>query len=461
METFQITLSFDIPDLDKYGGGIRATPCPEEYLASLKVSDGSISLEIPYETSTYLGHKFFLWMRVSQKKNLGQYLLVSGVEAIPRIAGFDFSQSKMLRANNSGWVGTKSILSFELDWLRTTWEPQEEYSNESEVYLNRAGFRLTSEFYSVMFYDHFDDEFDIKRFSDKWYSTRMCSFQPKHHYVFGDNKESTEINITKEPFIEIKDYHCEEAELIADVKMICSLATFFYHEPIEYIFLRLRFPEYTVTIKQLPSEYLKTKKGGFLYVDYPKRVEHFLGEANLAFFYADPDVAHHIIEKFVLSAELRGTSKFLLLYNLLEIIRAKGSPQKSRATRHPLRISKKEFQTKWKKAESIILEAFEPDSREELQNKLTNFRGHLAKRSINNPLQELFTHYGLSTESFPISLKDLTRLRSDIIHGNLSMASDTEYVDKANHLLYRIVAILILRLLGISETKLTIDPRFK
>jgi hypothetical protein len=140
------------------------------------------------------------------------------------------------------------------------------------------------------------------------------------------------------------------------------------------------------------------------------------------------------------------SSAFLIRYNIIEIC----DKQKQATEKFTLTLNKKQRKAKQDEALVKILETIKTDEHEEFKKRWQNVQTLLQNKTMKNQLVSFLESQNLDPETFPVSIKDLKKLRDYITHGSIERV-DQELLRRSNILLYRITGILILNLMGVKE----------
>ena len=147
---------------------------------------------------------------------------------------------------------------------------------------------------------------------------------------------------------------------------------------------------------------------------------------------------------------LDSESKFLLLYNILEISK---NQTKSIRDKFKFEVSKKECKSTFQKISKELTLMINSEEREDFTNKLNSvWNSILVYKPILNPIKELLELNNIDTEKFPLSIEQIKKIRDNLTHGSSNQNLDELLL--ANKLLFIIDGILILNLMDISEWSL-------
>lgn len=155
------------------------------------------------------------------------------------------------------------------------------------------------------------------------------------------------------------------------------------------------------------------------------------------------------IKLFNQSHLVDNSSAFLIRYNIIEIC----DKQKRKNIKFKLALDKNQTKEKQDEALKILLETININEHEDFKKRWQSVLANLQYKPMEKQLVSFLESQVKNTNTFPVSIKDLIKLRNNITHGSIDKV-DVELLRKANILLYRISGILILNLMGIKDWKL-------
>jgi hypothetical protein len=117
---------------------------------------------------------------------------------------------------------------------------------------------------------------------------------------------------------------------------------------------------------------------------------------------------------------------------------------------------KKKILAKYEEALKIISKTIDKEDYDDFKSKWNNVKRNMTYKPMVSPLKEFLQTQNLNSDEFPITLKKIVQMRSDLTHGSINSVK-TEKLEKTNLLLYRISLILILNLLGIDKWELNTE----
>lgn len=444
-------ISFPNLDLDLYFPG--HTKVNAVHHAHLSCTENEIEIKIFFDPKTSFGYKLSHWASTIKWQNFGSFVKIQG-DKKDRLHKIDLTQSALIKigTGSNQYEGNQQFVRILVDSVKFYWEPQEENLNTAEFYFNDAGFHVVNDYYAVLFGD--GEQFEITRMNglSDFYAIGKSQYRPEFNFWFRDSRNSREAKIVKEPKIQFKySSDISEIEAFKYAEIICLLSSFFFRTMFYFILSRIHLKEHTITYKKIQSEKDQTEHFGNLWafgckLNYDLFMKSPWQESALCHF----NKLKRVISMFIQAISVDSSSKFLLLYNIIEVCM---SGTKISAEKFEQILEASEVEAKYSASLGLLLQTIKPEDHQDFTNKWNYLRGKLLFKPMKSPLSEFLEGQGLNPAVFPISLDDLKSIRDKITHGSVNKIKDKQLED-ANILLYRISGILILNLLGLKDWKL-------
>ncbi|HCN84955.1 MAG TPA: hypothetical protein DIT07_15260 [Sphingobacteriaceae bacterium] len=424
--------------------------------AHLYSRENEIELRILFESNTYFGRKLSLWASQINLKMFGSFIQTSNENQNDRLEKIDFTNASLLGVTNSTsqYEGDFEYVIIKIDCIKFYWIPSKENINTAEFYLNEYGFKVVKNFYAPLF--GIDGGFNISRMNgmDVFYTLENTEFRPEFNFCYSDNKSNSEAKITKEPKIQFryKD-NITETEAIKYADLIRTIASFYFHTPIDYTLSRIHLEKNTITIKKIQKKSALESSGNFLgfknYWNFHKLMNSNWQKSALD----NNDMLIIVVSRFLHAKNVYDTSKFLIYYSIIEYLKAMHDEINSEFS---FIGTKKTRNTKCNEAVNLLLEIVPKEEQEEFKIRLDSLKDGLKFRPMKRPLEELLLKNKINLNECSIDLKKLVEIRNSLVHGSPKIINYDE-LEKANKLLYRITGILILQLIGVNEWELDLN----
>jgi len=453
-------LDIEFPDVDFNSYYTRGkTEIEKIHHAHLYANDEKIELRIFYDDQTYFGEKLITWANNIDPKKFGSFIKaeVTNNDTNKRLQKVDLSEATFFSStiSTSYYESENKYVIVRIDTVKFYWNPVEDKNNTGEFYLDDKGFRVVEPFYSVLLpkkWDKNDGNFNIRRMkgSKKFYKLNKCTFRPEFIFVAKDDRENRTATITKEPKIQFKYQNgITEKEAIFYGDVVLMLASFYYHIKIDYILRRIHLPENTITIKNIEQKNFYNIIGNLRDFEIDWDFNKFLQESCQTETIKNFTLLSKAIKLFNQSHLVDNSSAFLIRYNIIEIC----DKQKRKNIKFKLALDKNQTKEKQDEALKILLETININEHEDFKKRWQSVLANLQYKPMEKQLVSFLESQVKNTNTFPVSIKDLIKLRNNITHGSIDKV-DVELLRKANILLYRISGILILNLMGIKDWKL-------
>jgi hypothetical protein len=460
MEIFYcLDIAFPNVDFDVYDPS--AENLPPSHHAHLYLKKNAIHLKIFYKAETHFDKKFSKW-RLNWDK-FGSYTLISNDFNNNGPQRIDLASSGMVQATFGGEIENGlSYFTVSLNSAKLYWGPESDHINTADFFLNNIGFRMVSNFYAPLFPWAKDNEFKFHRMkgSEDFFKWGKVTFRPEFEFVAKDHKNREPAKIYKKPKLHFSfPDGVDENEILRVAELVQSIGSFYYHSDIEHQFSKIYFKDVTIAHHQIQTDGPMAQVGGLssfgldrLNISFSSFLKRDLQESA---------VKNHkklalAIRLFNQSQIIGGSSRFLIRFNIIEIFM--GKPQETPET-FDITVDEQTFNNKCTLAVEPLLDAIQEDQREDFRKKWEISLHKLRNKPIGSPIEKYLRNEGLPVDDFPITVKELYKLRSSLTHGSVQNANGDK-LEIANKLLYSISGILILNHLGIHDWKLFTDiPR--
>ena len=448
-EHYCFDIEFDTNDIDTAYDRGNNTPIAKTHHAHLYESHERIEIKVYFDVKTDLDKKLMEWTAKINWRKFGQYIKSSNATQNPRMLNLSFekAQLKGVSSSSSNIEGQFNYFLINVDWVHIEWQANHEEHNTAEFYLNPAGFKVASSFYAPLF--GFDNKFESQRRSEKYFKIDAVEYRPEFSFGYSDNSKSTEIKIMKAPFLKFKNVADEES-IVKYANMVCSALSFFYQNNITYFFVRIRLPLKTVAIRKLLSPQVDYSANSLWHLNYHKPLEKYLESDWHIGFLQNREKLFKAIQNYVQAFQVDESSRYLLLYNILEVMMSGTANAEQKFTSA---LNEQEENKKYQEALTVLLTTIPETEHELFKDKWKGIKGKLTYKPQKSPLKELLISISLNPDNFPISIDRIKEIRDKLTHGSINSVKRDE-LEKATLLIYRITGILILNRMGISEWKL-------
>lgn len=419
----------------------------EFHEAMLFMSDDSIRLDVKFPDLDKICHRMRTWNNEISFDSFGKLVVCENNTAYKEgkneSVSIDFSESKLLTYKGST---DSPYISFFIDRIKYSYDYLTD-KDEAIFWLNDAGHKFIQDYYNIDWGVKLPERMKIEA-----HNILGARCYPYFDFYRANRSHSREIIITKTP--KIKWYNFTDVESVIKYNgWICQLASLFYGNDINFTGGQIDYNNRRTVIYQIiPASTLKNKYT-FLYFNGLHKINLFINAVSFELFQKSEKQLIPIVRRFIQSLYLDASTRYLVLYNILEIRHSVAKEnQTPEFVQEEARIKKalKFIRKKLREAYNDALQIVE--SKKEID------RLDVRYKATKNALDREPTSYKMQTfiedQKFDISLinsyikreiveYDFFELRNKVIHGscinNLGTASDIlEYID----------IILILKLLG-------------
>ncbi|UOU96989.1 hypothetical protein MUU74_10835 [Chryseobacterium daecheongense] len=365
-------------------------------------------------------------------------------------------KSRIWKAERSGFKDSNSFFTVYLTSICIVKKNEyKENINQGKVYLNNNGLKITNNFYS--FFTNFKDKniFEIGRMDSMkdFYNCDGLKFRPELEFWGNDRRDSEEFTIKKIPIINYSFENESYESAKEKIDIICKFLSFCFGIRVNYINLHYRTVDniyYFSNYETLDHTYNSKFSPIFRFLKENCRIEKILCTDWFNHYIQKGKKLDKAIENYLHSREVDGNSKFLLLFNIIEIFNVKQEVEK-----FDLNELKEE---NFKKALELIEETLvDKDEVNLLRDKWKWSINKLVLKPIKSPLEETLKHNGIEAEKFGFSFKSLKDIRDKLTHGSVGSIKEQKLKD-CTDAMGKISISLILAQLGFMEdTKKVFD----
>ncbi|MNS30500.1 hypothetical protein D3C72_625340 [compost metagenome] len=159
------------------------------------------------------------------------------------------------------------------------------------------------------------------------------------------------------------------------------------------------------------------------------------------------DKLNEAITNYTHSRLLDTNSKFMLLYNIIEICMGGNKIIEEKFTSV---VTRKKKISIYREAFKIIKQTVAEEDYYDFEKKWDTVKQKLVHKPMKSPLIQFLEANRININNMETSINEMKKLRDSIFHGSVDPAT-TEQIKKSNQQLYSITSILILNLLGVKQ----------
>lgn len=413
-----------------------------EYHESLLiVSDDEIRLDVKFLDIDKISHRMRTWNNEINFDTWGKLIVCENNKAYKNgsneSVSIDFSESKLLTYKSST---DSPYISFYIDRIKYIYDYPTN-KNEAIFWINDAGYRFIQDYYNTSWGIKLPERMKIEA-----HDILGARCYPYFNFYRANESNSKEIIIKKTPKIKWYDFSDVES-VIKYNDWICQLVSLFYGNDINYTGGQIDFEGRRTVIFQILSISTLKSREILLYFNGLHDIYQFINAVSFDNYMKHSKKINRIIERFIQSLYLDGSTRYLALYNILELCKStynKDNPQKDSNENPTINAILQKISNCLKKGYDDAIKGIEDKS---IQQKIT-----IQYNAANSALNKEPTGQGM--ESFikqffyldkirHYAKKDIFKLRNAIIHGDSRNISN-----EINDIVEHIGVILILKLLG-------------
>lgn len=430
---------------------IKNKEISDEYFHShLYISNSSIEIKIFIDSSTNIDRDFMIWS--NSNNYLDKLIEVKISEKEKILQKIDISNSRYKSVKSKEFLNQNSFFTISLDQIYI--DKKYEYEDNigtAKVFLNDDGFDLVKTFYSYFFMDKKHENFSIRRMNgmDSYYNIGEIKFRPEFDYNYTNSKDDKTFTIEKIPILKFTfPTTTDDQSLINAIKIACTICSFYQGNLIDF---------YRITAFKSGSILSLTKmikKGSGLKITSINFILHSHGINDFLLynwsenFLLSQKKIEKAIENYIHSRLVDINSKFLLLYNIIEVLMAGKSITNEKFNVIVSDTEKKQiYDNAFIELKKTIAEGDYVD----FENKWNTVKNKISFKPMKSPLEEFLKENNIEEKNLKISIDKLKQIRDKITHGSVNKLKPN-IVESANKVLYEIAIKLILNQLGLKKS---------
>lgn len=451
----KIEISFKGLDLDSYRPDSKKLP--ESFEAKLYIMDTHVKLDVFCDEACDLDAKFNLWFREVNNMNAGSYISFVSTN-VQRLNRIDFSNYSIIGSRGTILRHTDSIqtLTLLLDGAKFYWHSHNIATNCAYFGLDDNGFNLVSEYYSTFDDDDVEENtFHLKKYrgTNLDYPLNNIRFKPEFLIDYEDKKSNREIKLDKIPVFKLTfDSDATEDEIRSLAEDIKLIASFYLHKNIEFEYSRIYFNDIEIFERIFNDKSISNHASGLSYWGVNIDFHKFMCLNWQSNFIENKKLLTTIIPLFNQSILVDEQSRLLIRYSILETSisfysnKFKNNPKK----KFTFEKNKKAI---WKEAFLKLQSAVVETEKKDFKKRWDDIQALLANKPMITELDNFIKYLNIDISNFPISIKDIRKMRNDLSHGSIEKYNEMK-LTQANILLFGIIGVIILKAFGIENLDL-------
>lgn len=422
----------------------------EFHEAKLTITEDKIILAVQFPHLDIINYRMGTWNNEVDFDSWGKDVICENNKAYrneDEVVDVDFRESKLLTYSGSSH---SPYINFLINKIQYSYNYENE-ENEAIFWLNKAGHTFIQDYYNIAWGQTLPERKNIMP-----HNVMESQCLPLFEFINNDSKNEQEIKIRKVPILKWRKFSTRQS-VIQYNTWICQLASIYYGNEINYTQARIDSDgRRTIIYQILPDSSLKSQNT-FLYFNGLHEIYKFLDTVSYRQIGVYDKQFATITERFIQSIYLDGSTRYLVLYNILELcqnVYSKGKKGKkiSKAIRTAITAKIELFRNYITAQFNDIIE----DIEDPIVKQSIKARYNAACSALNREPSGKTMLKFIEEQSFDIDKireytnEDIFKLRNQIIHGSSMGISDS-----VNDILFFIGKVLILRML---ECPIQIHP---
>lgn len=422
----------------------------EFHEAKLTITEDKIVLAVQFPHLDRINFRMGTWNNEVDFDSWGKYVICENNKAYrneEELVDIDFSESKLLTYSGSSH---SPYISFLISKIQYSYK-YESKENEAIFWLNKAGHAFVQDYYNIAWGKELPERRDIMP-----HNVLESQCLPLFEFINNDNRNEQEIKIRKVPVVKWRKFSTWQS-VIQYNTWICQLASIYYGNEINYTQARVDIDGRRSITYQILSDSNVKSQNSFFYFNGLQQIYKFLDTVSYSQIMAYSSQFTTISERFIQSGYLDGSTRYLVLYNILELYqnlygKRKKDKKNDKAIRttiaDKIEVLINHITTKFKEVTEDIEN---PMVKQCIETRYNAARSALNREPSGKTMKKFIEEQGFDINRIgEYTNEDIFKLRNQVVHG-----SSIRIPDSANEILFFIVKVLILRML---ECPIQIHP---
>ncbi|MCY1484715.1 hypothetical protein D3C87_57640 [compost metagenome] len=423
-----------------------------KFHSHLYYEEDQIAIRVLLKDEPEFARNFMIWYGKSNDSDkLSDFTIPKVFENQKELMLISFQHSKIISiTSNQTDENENEYFTILLDQITLHKSPTNIEKEFGKIYLNKDGFDLVKEFYSIFTGFKNDGKVDIGRMRGMsgFYKIGNVKFRPEFEFSVSDSKNQISPKIEKIPILkfyfpqETKDEDIENSFSIA-----CKICSFYLGNNIEFDRGLICRKSHRVIIKKILQTKFTLKVSSLNWLLTVQGINGFLKLNWQKGYIQNQDKLNEAITNYTHSRLLDTNSKFMLLYNIIEICMGGNKIIEEKFTSV---VTRKKKISIYREAFKIIKQTVAEEDYYDFEKKWDTVKQKLVHKPMKSPLIQFLEANRININNMETSINEMKKLRDSIFHGSVDPAT-TEQIKKSNQQLYSITSILILNLLGVKQ----------
>jgi hypothetical protein len=417
---------------------------PENIFDASLENEDFLTLKMFHNEIERLRIKLDKWLSSTKSNLLSEFIDVI-IDDNQDVFKIEFTNSKFFKITDSSKYieNGRNYILIEIDYVKIECNLQKnKNSNQLICYLNDSAFDLFNKNYK--YFSFFDKNiWKAQNLQSDFLKFGNISFFMEFYFDSKLGENDTHI-ILKQPKLNFKFENLSEFDILNHLNLLCTLMSFYRNETIDFFYCQINYDNsYTIISKKKRQKSHENSKTGLFYLKSRKKLLEYLSEANVNYLLSkfQNNSLNLIINQFLLSKHLHNESRFMLLFNSLELLKRSLDKENDE-----FKFNEKSNK---KLGESIriylrnLSELVDKDEKEEFEKHIITLEKTVKYKPVKEQFNIFFKKYDIELQD--IDFDKVKKIRDTIFHGNV--VSDVLSLKVICEKLTTLVGTLILKII--------------
>lgn len=320
--------------------------------------------------------------------------------------------------------------------------------DEGKAILNGNGLKIVNHFYSYFTNNENKNSFKISRMNgmSDYYVINNLEFRPELDFDSDERRNSEKFTINRIPTISFNFKNIDYKTAKENIDVACKFLSFCYGIRIQYHKLIYRTSDSIFIYwnnEKVNDNYVSKISTIFSFLSENYRIEKILKTNWHINYLNNRSKFDKAIDNFLHSREVENSSKYLLLFNIIELFNQNQIEEK-------FEVNNLKAQNLKSALDLLEKTLVNKNDIELFRDKWEGLINKIYTKPLKSPLEETLKSNGICSENFGFSFSELKKVRDKITHGSVNSIRD-EKLQEYIYAIRNICVSLILSQLGFRD----------
>ena len=416
-----------------------------EFHADLILSDEELLLKIHIDPKSQFDSQLALWIHKDHpNNNFGRTIKVVKVDTPERVDNVLFTNSKVIWYNlgSSNFENGQRFFPIKFQSVRIDYKssfPKKRKNFKSLIYLENNATTLINEYYTINPFYREKNIWEAKNNQQEFKTIGEIDYLLEFSHITKKDENGFDTIIKRIPRIEIKHQNLNPDKFKFYQELVISLMSLYTGLNI-LPYQSSHFTKEKTVVETWINSVDSNKHSNFVLFETGLRFYDLIDSININII-KDTIHLNEVVMMFNLARKTSGSTKFLLLFSIIERLRKYILGGKKIKEKFDFTLKSKEINQLIKSKLSEVINYIVPEQHVIFNRMLNNKVENIKYLPQSHQFDSLFKLAKLDPGEFSLSFSEILKLRSQIIHGKIVGEDQLKIVNK-NFLRFTLHCIL-------------------